>query len=167
MPDELFTKICFELGSNACERGDLALTNMLYQKGFSAVDPAAQAALARALMTVGRVYAQRKRYRDATRFYKKSMAIYKRMPSSDSEGVQDVLDLMAELYCRQGKYTQAAKTYGMAMEIEGTLEKKDHQRIRNRIQQIAWLHLRLGNYETAQSAYKMAASFHDAPERSH
>jgi tetratricopeptide (TPR) repeat protein len=167
MQGDLYTKICFELGSMACERGDLALTDMLYKKGFAETDPESQSALAGTLSRIGEVHVGNKRYKDALRFYKKALVIYGRLPDSYKSGIRDVLDQLAQLYCLQGKYTQAAKTYERAMQLEATVQRKNHKKIQGRITQMAWLHLRLGNYESAQYAYRLAASYDDATEHAH
>lgn len=167
MVDDLFSKICFELGSAACKQGDVTLTYMLYHRALTERDCATQSTLASTLKKLGQLYVERKRYKEAAKLYKKAVAIYKNMPVVNNEGMQDALDQLADLYCKTGKYAQAAQTYEGAMEIEGSLKEKDNERIQNRMNQLIWLHLRQGNYEEAQSAYRLTARVQSVPNRTH
>lgn len=167
MVEDLFSKICFELGSTACEQGDLTLTYMLYGKAFSDHDPAGRANLAATLNKLARLYLEREMPSDAEKLYEKAVAIYKDLPVPDHEGLRDTLDELANLYYQTGKYAQAASAFEGAMEIEEGLKVKDQQKAQKRIEQIVWLQLRQGNYEDARAAHRMISRGQSAPERRH
>jgi tetratricopeptide (TPR) repeat protein len=149
MTKETFGKICIELGTIACQRGDYALTYILYNKGFSDPDTATQSTVASTLLKVGTMYAEQKKYKQASRLYKKAQAIYRSMPQVDNEGLRNVLDQLAELYRQQGKYFLATQTYEQAMAIDKSANEKDLERIQYRTNQLMWLYLRQGDFEAA------------------
>jgi len=167
MVDDPFSKICFELGSTACEQGDLTLTYMLYGKAFSDQDPAMQATMAATLMKLGRLYIEKDMPSDAERLYKKAVAIYKHLPVPSPEGQRDALDELADLYRTTGKYAQAAHAYEEAMKIEEDLKVKDNKRTQKRMEQIIWLQLRQGNFENAQTAHQLMTRTQCVPDRTH
>ena len=167
MVDDIFSKICFELGSTACEQGDLTLTYMLYGKAFSDQDPANQATLAATLKKLGQLYMEKDMPLDAERLYKKAVTIYKHLQVADPEGLRDTLDELADLYRRTGKYAQAARALEGAMKVEADLKTKDNQKAQRRMEQIVWLQLRQGNYESAQTTHQLMTRAQCAPERTH
>src|SRR5579883_1152458 len=98
MVDDLFSKICFELGSTACEQGDLSLTYKLYGEAFSIQDQAGRVALAATLRKLARLYFERERLQEAEQLYEKAVSIYKDLPVPDYDGLKDALDDLADYY---------------------------------------------------------------------
>jgi tetratricopeptide (TPR) repeat protein len=168
MIDDLFSKICFELGSTACEHGDLTLTYMLYGRAFSDQDnPAMQATLAATLKKLGQLYMEKELPADAERLYEKAVTIYKHLAVPDHEGLRDALDELADHYRRIGKYAQSAHAFEEAMKIEEEMEIKDKKKRQKRLEQIIWLQLRQGNYENAQSTHQLMSRVQCGPDRTH
>lgn len=167
MAEEIYSKICVELGSTACQRGDYALTYLLYNQGFKQNNEKNSVELASSLQKVGAAYAERKRYKEAAKFLKKALAIYRTCPDTCKNEMRDVLDQLADLCRNQGNFARAAQLYERAMEIEESLKDKDQEKIQNRLNQLAWLHLRQGKIELAQSTYNQASKMQAAQPRSH
>lgn len=154
MSKEAFTKICLELGSDACQRGDYHLTYALFNSGSNRAGFLEPTALAASLEKIAAVYAGEKRYRKAVDYYQKALAIYKDAPSTNSGKISSVLDQLAELACQQNKFAKAAQLYEQAMKIDERLGRLNLEAARNRVVRLTWLQLRQGNLEQARDWLK-------------
>jgi Tfp pilus assembly protein PilF len=150
MREDTFTKICLELGSSACQRGDYSLAHMMYNTALSPPDCDKVTTLAAALQLIAATYAKQEKCAKAEDFYHKALAVLTETPKADGKTVPEVLDRLGELACKRGDYVQSVQFYKRAMEIEETLESIDKERVRNRATQMAWLYLRQGRLEEAQ-----------------
>src|SRR6516225_2387222 len=157
MADETVSKICVELGSIACQRGDYSLTYMLYNRRFAEHGSEDNLALAGSLQKIGQCYAERGRYKQAGKFLKKALAIYRETTPVNQGILRDVLDQLADLSYKQGNFSSASQYYERAMQIEEGLEHRDQEKIDNRLNQMAWLQLRQGKIEEARKIHGQAA----------
>jgi tetratricopeptide (TPR) repeat protein len=167
MADDVFARICFELGSKACQRGDYALTYMLYQHGFAPPSSEDSEAIAGSLKKIGELYAEQKRYKEAVKFYKKALAVYGSMTAINKLCVRDVLDKLAGLFCKQGRYGQATRLYRRAMEIDEDSPEKNLDKMQERLRQMSWLNLRQGKMQDAQALCGLTSRIQNARERAH
>lgn len=154
MAKEAFTKICLELGSDACQRGDYHLTYTLFNSGSNRAGFVEPTALADSLKKVANLYAEKKHYKKAIDYYEKALAIYQDAPITNSEQISCVLDQLAELACQQKKYARATQLYEQAMKIDERLGRLNFEAARQRVVKLTWLQLRQGRLEQARDWLK-------------
>lgn len=167
MADKAISKICIELGSIACQRGDYMLTYMLYNRSFASNDDEENLVLADSLKRIGNLYAIQRRFKEARKFLMKALTICRGMSAVGRNQLRDILDDLGELSHKQGNFSRAIHYYQRAMEIEESLSEKDAAKRDGRLNQIAWLQLRQGQIIEAQTTHSRISRTEVSPVRSH
>jgi tetratricopeptide (TPR) repeat protein len=167
MADKPISKICIELGSVACQRGDYALTYMLYNRSFAKSNDEEDLVLAGTLQRIGKLYAAQLKFKEAAKFLMKALTVCQGMHTGGRRELRDVLDDLAELSHKQGNFSRAIRYYERAMKIEESLVEKDAARRNERLNQIAWLQLRQGQMAEAQTTHSKVSNAQILPVRSH
>ena len=167
MAEKTVSKICIELGSVACQRGDYALTYMLYSRSFAEGNNEEELLLAGTLKKIGKMYAGQRKFKEAGKFLKKALAVYRGMSEVNQKELRDIFDDLAELSHNQGNFSRAIHYYQRAMEVEEGLVERDSAKKDKRLNQIAWLHLRQGKMAEAQSTHNQVSKAQTMQVRSH
>ncbi|PWT98592.1 MAG: hypothetical protein C5B53_06560 [Candidatus Melainabacteria bacterium] len=167
MADEKISKICIELGSIACQRGDYALTYMLYNRSFANASAEEDLELAGTLRKIGKMYKAERKFKEAGKFLKKALTVYRGMSTVNQRALRDTFDDLAELSHNQGNFSGAIRYYQRAMEIEEGLAEKDPTKRDERLNQIAWLQLRQGKMAEARNTHSQLSKAQTIQARSH